>query len=192
MRVICTRMHIYMIHLSDRLIASQSDGMPAIHSGRIHSGHHLTEDNHDRNDESNRTSIWSVRTEDRFQFSVIFFTLLLAGLCLAAYYEIWVEDTDSLVETILALARDIGVVGLASVILALARFEGGDILGVALDIWKKKEFDKGLAEGRLRGQTPRARSAAPPRLEPRPSRQRPRTHEHRRQLSRIAATEDAR
>ena len=145
--MICTRMHIYMIHLSDRLIASQSDGMPTIHSGRIHSGHHLTEDNHDRNDESNRTSIWSVRTEDRFQFSVIFFTLLLAGLCLAAYYEIWVEDTDSLVETILALARDIGVVGLASVILALARFEGGDILGVALDIWKKKEFDKGLTEG---------------------------------------------
>ena len=108
----------------------------------------MTEDNHDRNDESNRTSIWSVRTEDRFQFSVIFFTLFLIGLCLAACYEIWIEDTDSLLGIIFALVRDVGMVGLASVVLTFARFEGGDIVGVAQDIWKKKEFERGVAEGR--------------------------------------------
>ena len=63
----------------------------------------MAEDNHVRNDEGNRTSIWSVRTEDRFQFSVMFFTLFLLGLGFVSYHEIWTKDRDSLTETIIAL-----------------------------------------------------------------------------------------
>ena len=108
----------------------------------------MAEGNHDRNDESNRTSIWSVRTEDRFQFSIIFFTLFVLGLGLVSYYEIWVKDCDSRTETTIALIRDVGAVGLAAVVLSLIWFEGGDIVGVARDIWKRQQFNEGIAEGK--------------------------------------------
>ena len=106
----------------------------------------VAEDNQVRNDESNRTSIWSVRTEDRFQFSVIFFTLFLLGVGLVSYYEIWVKDCDSRIEIIVALIRDVGAVGLASVVLALIRFEGWDsIMGIARELLQRQQYNKGVA-----------------------------------------------
>ena len=111
----------------------------------------MTEDNQDLNDESNRTSIWSVPTKDRFQFSVIFFTLFLIGTCLVSYYEIWVKDNDSLIETIIALMRDIGAVGVASVVITLARFEGGDIVGVGLERYRAQRLAEGKRLGRQEG-----------------------------------------
>ena len=111
-----------------------------------YSGDEVAEDNHDRDDESNRTSIWSVRTEDRFQFSVIFFTLFLLGVGVVSYYEIWLKDSDSLIETTIALIRDIGAVGLASVVLALVRFEGWDsIMGIARELLQRQQYNKGVA-----------------------------------------------
>ena len=111
----------------------------------------MTEDNQDLNDESNRTSIWSVPTKDRFQFSVIFFTLFLIGTCLVSYYEIWIKDNDSLIETIIALMRDIGAVGVASVVITLARFEGGDIVGVGLERYRAQRLAEGKRLGRQEG-----------------------------------------
>ena len=97
----------------------------------------------DKNDEDNRTSIWSVRTEDRLQFSRIFFGLFLLGLGLVSYYEIWVRCDDTWIETVIALIRGVGAVGLASVILALIRFEGEDtIMGIAFDLYKKQAYSE--------------------------------------------------
>ena len=113
----------------------------------------VADDNDDRNDESNRTSIWSVRTEDRFQFSVVFFTLFLIGLSIVSYYEIWVMDFDSPIATSIALIRDVGAVGLASLVLTLVRFEGGDtIMGIALELRERHRheaaYKRGIEEGR--------------------------------------------
>lgn len=108
----------------------------------------MTDDNEDRNDESNRTSIWSVRTEDRLQFSVIFFALFLIGLSIVSYYEIWVVNNDSPIATAIALIRDVGAVGLASLVLTLVRFEGGDtIMGIALDLYRKHRYEAGFKAG---------------------------------------------
>ena len=100
-------------------------------------------------------SYWSVRTQDRPQFSYIFFGLFLLGLGFVSYYEIWVKCDDTWAETAIALIRDVGAVGLASVILSLIRFEGGDTMGVALDIWREQRarkhaelYKRGIAEGR--------------------------------------------
>lgn len=113
----------------------------------------MPDDNDDRNDESNRTSIWSVRTEDRFQFSVIFFILFLVGLSIVSYYEIRVVNNDSPIATAIALIRDIGAVGLTSLVLTLVRFEGGDIImGIALELRERHRheaaYKRGIEEGR--------------------------------------------
>ena len=101
-----------------------------------------------RYDEGSRTSIWSVRTQDRFQFSIIFFILFLIGLSIISYYEIWVVIDDSPIATAIALIRDIGAVGLASLVLTLVRFEGGDtIMGIALDLYRKHRYEAGFKAG---------------------------------------------
>ena len=116
----------------------------------------VSDDNDGRNDESNRSSIWSVRAQDRFQFSVIFFTLFLIGLSVVVYYEFWVAHSNSLIETTIALIRDVGAVGLASLTITLIRFEGGDtIMGIAFELHKKYRaeaiYKKGIAEGKAEG-----------------------------------------
>ena len=115
----------------------------------------VTEGNQVGNDDKGRASIWSVRTQDRPQFSYIFFGLFSLGLGFVSFYEVWVKCDDTWAETAIALIRDVGMVGLASVILALIRFEGGDTMGVALDIWREQRarkhtelYEKGIAEGR--------------------------------------------
>ena len=108
----------------------------------------VADDNDDRYDESGRTSIWSVRAQDRFQFSVIFFTLFLIGLAIVVYYEVWLADSKSLIATVIALIRDIGAVGLASLIITLVRFEGGDaIMGIAYELYKKYRYEAGYKAG---------------------------------------------
>ncbi len=108
----------------------------------------MTEDNQDTNDESNRTSIWSVPTKDWFYFSGIFLILFLIGMGFVSYYEIWVKDNDSLVETIIALMRDIGAVGLASVILTFVGFVGGETVGFVLERYRAQRLAEGKRLGR--------------------------------------------
>ena len=107
----------------------------------------MADDNQDGNDDKGRASIWSVRSQDRLQFAGIFFGLFLIGLGLVSYYEIRVRCDDTWIETAIALIRGIGAVGLASVILALLRFDGEDaIMGIARDLWNKHQYQKGITE----------------------------------------------
>ena len=108
----------------------------------------MTEDNQDLNDESNRTSIWSVPTKDWFYFSGVFLILFLIGMGFVSYYEIWVKDNDSLVETIIALMRDIGAVGLASVVLTFVGFVGGETVGFVLERYRAQRLAEGKRLGR--------------------------------------------
>ena len=107
----------------------------------------LADDNGDRNDESNRTSIWSVRTQDRLQFSIIFFILFIAGLILVVFYEVWLADSENLIATVIALIRDVGVVGIASLTITLVRFEGGEVVGIGLEWYKKQRYNAGFKAG---------------------------------------------
>ena len=108
----------------------------------------MTEDNQNRNDESNRTSIWSVPTKDWFYFSGIFLILFLIGMGFVSYYEIWVKDSDSLVETIIALMRDVVVAGLASVVLTFVGFVGGETVGFVLERYRAQRLAEGKRLGR--------------------------------------------
>ena len=111
----------------------------------------MTEDIQNRNDESNRTSIWSVPTKDWFYFSGIFLILFLIGMGFVSYYEIWVKDSDSLVETIIALMRDVVVAGLASVILTFVGFVGGETVGFVLERYRAQRLAEGKRLGRQEG-----------------------------------------
>ena len=107
----------------------------------------LADGNDDRNDESNRTSIWSVRTQDRLQFSIIFFILFIAGLILVVFYEVWLADSENLIATVIALIRDVGVVGIASLTITLVRFEGGEVVGIGLEWYRKQRYNAGYKAG---------------------------------------------
>ena len=108
----------------------------------------MTEDNQNRNDDSNRTSIWSVPTKDWFYFSSIFLILFLIGMGFVSYYEVWVKDNDSLVETIIALMRDVVVAGLASVVLTFVGFVGGETVGFVLERYRAQRLAEGKRLGR--------------------------------------------
>ena len=69
------------------------------------------------------------------------------GLVFSLWYEIFHVAGDSVFETIIALLRDIGLVGIAAVVLTFARFEGEDSMGIALDIYRKRKFEEGRAVG---------------------------------------------
>ena len=107
----------------------------------------VADDNDDRNDESNRTSIWSVRTEDRLQFSVIFFFLFIAGMITVSWYEVWIVDNKSVMATVIALIKDVGAVGIASLTITLVRFEGGEVVGIGLEWYKKQRYNAGFKAG---------------------------------------------
>ncbi len=113
----------------------------------VSNGDMMANDNDDRNDESNRTSIWSVRTEDRLQFSVIFFSLFIAGMITVSWYEIWIVDNKNVMATVIALIKDVGAVGIASLTITLVRFEGGEVVGIGLEWYKKQRYNAGYEAG---------------------------------------------
>ena len=98
-------------------------------------------------EELKRESIWSVREDDRPKFSHYFTILFLLGLAFSFWYEIFHVVNDSVFDTIIALVRDIGLVGIAAVVLTFARFEGEDSMGIALDIYRRQQYEKGIEEG---------------------------------------------
>ena len=102
-----------------------------------------------------RESIWSVKEEDRPKFAIYFSALFLIGMGFFAWNEIIYVTDDSVLDTIIALARDVGISGIASVTLSFARFEGEDTMGIALDLFRKQERAKGHAEGHAQGQAER-------------------------------------
>ena len=106
-------------------------------------------------EEIKRESIWSVKEEDRPKFSLYFTILFLVGLVFAGWYEIFYVTSDSVFDILIALVRDIGLVGIAAVVLTFARFEGEDSMGIALDIYRKRQFQEGKAEGLAQGQAER-------------------------------------
>ena len=103
----------------------------------------MPDDNYERNEESNRTSIWSVRTEDRLQFSVIFFTLFIVGLIIVVCYEVLVVDSQSIFAAVIALIRDVGAVGIASLTIT----EGGEVVGIGLEWYRKQRYNAGYKAG---------------------------------------------
>ena len=94
-----------------------------------------------------RESIRSVKEEDRHRFSIYFTTLFLVGMGFCAWYEIFYVTNDSTFDTIVALSRDVGISGIASVTLSFVRFEGGDAMGIALDLFRKQKYAEKYAEG---------------------------------------------
>ncbi len=102
-------------------------------------------------EEIKRESIWSVKEEDRPKFSIYFIILFLIGFAFSLWYEIFHVVDDSVFDTVITLMRDIGLAGIAAVVLTFARFEGEDSMGVALDIYRKLQYEKGHAEGREEG-----------------------------------------
>ena len=112
---------------------------------------HASPSDRDADEEIKRESIWSVKEEDRPKFSHYFTILFSIGLAFSVWYEIFYVVDDSIFDTVIALMRDIGLTGIAAVVLTFARFEGGDSMGVALDIYRKLQYEKGHAEGREEG-----------------------------------------
>lgn len=102
-------------------------------------------------EEIKRESIWSVKEEDRPKFSIYFIILFLIGLAFVGWYEIFHVTGDSVFDTIIALMRDIGLVGIASVVLTFARFEGEDSMGIALDLFRKYKYQEWMEEGLKQG-----------------------------------------
>ena len=98
-----------------------------------------------------RESIWSVKEEDRPKFSIYFATMFVIGMGFCLWYEILHVTDDSAFDTIIALARDVGISGIASVTLSFFRFEGEDTMGIALDLFRKQQRAKGHAEGHAEG-----------------------------------------
>ena len=98
-----------------------------------------------------RESIWSVKEEDRPKFSIYFTLLFLIGIGFCLWYEIFHVTDDGVLDTIMLLARDVGISGIASVTLSFARFEGGDTMGIALDIFRKRKYEEAVAEGVVQG-----------------------------------------
>ena len=106
-------------------------------------------------EELKRESIWSVREADRPKFAHYFIVLFFLGLAFSVWYEIFRVVDDSIFDSIAALIRDIGLVGIAAVTLTFARFEGEDSMGVALEVFKKRRFEEGRAVGIEEGRAER-------------------------------------
>ena len=102
-------------------------------------------------EEIKRESIWSVKEEDRPKFSIYFIILFLIGVTFVGWYEIFHVTGDSVFDTIIALMRDVGLAGIAAVVLTFARFEGEDSVGIARDIFRKLQYEKGREEGLAEG-----------------------------------------
>jgi len=98
-----------------------------------------------------RESIWSVKEGDRPKLSIYFTVMFLMGMGFCVWYEIFYVTDDSVFDTIIALLRDVGIVGLASITLSFTRFEGGDAVGIALDLFRKQKYEEAYAEGHAEG-----------------------------------------
>ena len=98
-----------------------------------------------------RESIWSVKEEDRHKFALYFFILFVAGMCFSIWYEVFYVTGDSVFDNIVALTKDTGLVGAASITLSFTRFEGGDAMGIALDLFRKQKYEEAFVEGVAQG-----------------------------------------
>ena len=58
-------------------------------------------------------------------------------------YEIFIIDCDGAFETLFEIIGHILPIGLASVILAFFCTEGGDTVGIALEIFRKQKYEEG-------------------------------------------------
>ncbi|MXY45756.1 MAG: hypothetical protein F4Y44_01995 [Chloroflexi bacterium] len=77
------------------------------------------------------------------------------GMGFFIWYEINLVTNDSVFDTIIALIRDVVLTGIASVTLSFARFEGGDTMGIALDLFRKQKFEEAFEQGIERGHAER-------------------------------------
>ncbi len=98
--------------------------------------------------EEQRESIWSVKQENRYKFSIYFVIMFLAGAVFVCWYEIFHITEDDGPETVVDLIKDISMVGITTVTLIFFIFEGRDTMGVALEIFKRKRLEEGREEGR--------------------------------------------
>ena len=99
-------------------------------------------------DDGGRVSIWGVRPENRDEFAAIFSFLFVIGIGFMVWYDMFHVTADGAIDTIIAIILKIGGVGLSSVALTFARFEIGDTMGVALEIYRKRRYERGRADGR--------------------------------------------
>lgn len=100
-----------------------------------------------RDDNVPRESIWSLRREDRPAFARWFVSLFLLGMAFLIWYEIAHAVSDGVLDTIKSIVFGVGPTGASAIVLTFFRFEGGDVVGVALDIHRQMQFEKGLKEG---------------------------------------------
>ena len=79
-------------------------------------------------------------------------------------YLIWYEAAyivgDGFFRTLKSIIFGIGPVGASAIALTFFRFEGGDVVGVALDIHRQMQFEKGVKLGREEGREEREALAA--------------------------------
>ena len=104
-------------------------------------------------EDSGRVSIWSVKGENRHVFAALFSILFISGIGFSIIYEVAINDCDGILDTLFAIIEHILPIGLASVILAFFGMEGGDTVGVALELFRKQRFREGrgsLAEELLK------------------------------------------
>ena len=59
----------------------------------------------------------------------------------------WLADSENLIATVIALIRDVGVVGIASLTITLVRFEGGEVVGIGLEWYRKQRYNAGYKAG---------------------------------------------
>ena len=64
-----------------------------------------------------------------------------------SWYEVWIVDNKSVMATVIALIKDVGAVGIASLTITLVRFEGGEVVGIGLEWYKKQRYNAGYEAG---------------------------------------------
>ena len=91
-----------------------------------------------------RESIWSVKAQDRYKFSIYFVLLFLPLLILNCFDKLCHNTEVGIYKIVFNLLKDIPVIGFSIVLLLFFLFEFKDFIGVGWEYFCKKIFNDAL------------------------------------------------